>query len=77
MQHKYGNESVDDPETIHNSRTDKDDMSHTNRDDSIENVKDMKNPIMMTNTKRILRNIQTEMSVLSTQPKKKKHWLNG
>ena len=35
--------NYDNPETTDNSRTGKDDMSRTNRDDSIENVKAMKN----------------------------------
>ena len=35
-------ENYDNPETIDTSLTDKDDMSHTNRYDSIENVKGMK-----------------------------------
>ena len=43
-------------------------MSHTNRDDYIENAKAMKNPTRMTNTKRIIHNINTVMKVLSTQP---------
>ena len=33
--------------------------------------------MMMTNKKRIIRNIKTLMKVLSTKPNKKKHWLNG
>ena len=38
------NEANDDnPETSDNSHTDKDSVSHTNQDDSIENVKAMKN----------------------------------
>ena len=65
-QHKDGNEIVDNPETIDTSLTDKDDMPHTNRDDYIENVKDMKNSMMMTNTKRKICNIKTVMKVLST-----------
>ena len=64
------NESkYDNTETTDTSCTDKYDMSHTNRDDYIENAKAMKNPTMMTNTKRIIHNINTVMKVLSTQPK--------
>ena len=62
-------------------------MSHTKRDDYIAKVKDTKILIMMTNTKRILRNIKTVMNLLiililqipfvmkllSTQTKKKNH----
>ena len=36
-------ENDDNPETTYISDTEKDDTSHINRDDSIENVKDMKN----------------------------------
>ena len=72
------NEANDDnPETTDTSRTDKDDMSHTNQDDSIENLKAMKNPMMIINTKRRIFNIKTVMKLLSTQPKKRKHLLNG
>ena len=34
-------ENDDNPETIDNSRTDKDDTSNTNRDDYIKDVKDI------------------------------------
>ena len=80
-------ENDDNHETIDTSHTDKDDTSHTNQDDSIENVKDMKIPMMTTNTKSMLFNIKMVMrvliilklqklhwiKVLSTQPNKKKH----
>ena len=71
------NSNDDNPETTDTSRTDKDDTSRTNWDYSIENVKAMKKQMMMTNTNRIIRNIKKVMKLLSTQPKKSKHWLNG
>ena len=61
------------PETTDTSRIDKDDMSRTNRDVSIENVKAIKITTMMAKTKRIIRNFKRVMKVLSTQPKNKKH----
>ena len=72
------NEANDDNSvTIYTSRTDKDDTSLTNQDDYIENVKAMKKKMIMTNTKKIIHNINTVMKVLSTKPKKNKHQLNG
>ena len=70
-------ENNDNPETTYTSRIYKYDTSHTNLDDSIENKKDMKNPMIMTKTKRILSNTKTVMNVLSTQPNKNENWLNG
>ena len=64
--------NYDNPETTDTLRTDKDDTSCNNRDDSIENVKAMKK-MMMKNTKRIIFNINTVMKLLLKKTRKKKH----
>ena len=52
------------PKTTDTSLYEKDDMSYTSRDDFIEKAKDKRKLMMMTNTKRNIRNIRTVMKVL-------------
>ena len=76
------------PENTDTSLSEKDDMSHTSRDDLIGKTKSEKKTLtMMTNTRRKIRNFKTVMKVLiikklqilcvvivlSRQPKNKKH----
>ena len=64
------NEANDDnPETSDTSCTDKDDTSRTNRDYSIEKLKSQRTQMLLTNTKIIICNINTVMTVLSTKTK--------
>ena len=52
-------------ESIYKSCTDKDDTPRTDKDDSIENLKSTNKRIVTTNTKKIIRNINTVMELLS------------
>ena len=84
-------ENGDNPETTDTSQYEKYNTLHTKRYDYIANVQDTKILMMMMNKNRILRNIKAVMKVLiilklrilhvmkllSTQPKKNKHLLNG
>ena len=57
-------ENNDNHETTDTSHIEKYYTSHTNRDDYIEKFKDIKIPMTMTNTERVLRNIKMVMKVL-------------
>ena len=49
------------------------DTSRTDKEDSVDNLKAINTKILMTNTKRTVRSINTVLKVLSTELKNEKH----